>query len=511
MTPAAISLADLIERSGASLVSGDPKTPITSVHYDSRSVRPGGLFVALRGEYVDGHDFLEDARSRGAVAALVEPDRDATGFQALAAVNNTRRALSPVAARFYGNPGDSLGVVGVTGTDGKTTTGYLIDALLRSAGFRTGLIGTVAIRVANSVIEHDTRQTTPESLEVQRLLAGMREYRVNWAVIEATSHALALYRLDDCPFDIGVVTNVTREHLDFHGTIEAYRAAKARLIERVESSEDRPYPRGAVLNADDEGARIIGAKATTVPVTWFSVSDRSASLYADRVFVHSSGTTFDLHAGPDTVTVNLKLIGRYNVFNAMAAAGVGLILGMDLDAIGHGLESLSGVPGRMQRIDMGQPFNVIVDYAHSPASLEQTLDLARSVTDGRLIAVSGSAGERDQGKRPVQGEVSARMAEFSIFTSEDPRFEDPVQILRDIAAGAESAGGKQSVDFVIVENRRDAIELAIDSAQPGDTVLLAGKGHETCMIYGDLRVPWNEALEVSDALRRRGFHEADRE
>ena len=218
-----------------------------------------------------------------------------------------------------------------------------------------------------------------------------------------------------------------------------------------------------------------------------------------------------MHAGPDTVTVNLKLIGRYNVFNAMAAAGVGLILGMDLDAIGHGLESLSGVPGRMQRIDMGQPFNVIVDYAHSPASLEQTLDLARSVTDGRLIAVSGSAGERDQGKRPVQGEVSARMAEFSIFTSEDPRFEDPVQILRDIAAGAESAGGKQGVDFVIVENRRDAIELAIDSAQPGDTVLLAGKGHETCMIYGDLRVPWNEALEVSDALRRRGFHEADRE
>jgi UDP-N-acetylmuramoyl-L-alanyl-D-glutamate--2,6-diaminopimelate ligase len=409
-----------------------------------------------------------------------------------------------LAARFFGFPGNDLGVIGVTGTDGKTTTSYLIDAMLRSNGIRTGLVGTISVRIGESVVEHDTRQTTPESLEVQRLLADMRSASVQWAVLEATSHALALYRLNDCPFDIGVITNVTREHLDFHGTVEAYRQAKAGLIRRVEAGNDRPYPRSIIANLDDEGARSIAA-TSSIPVTWFSASDPNAQLYASQVEVHSEGTRFLLGAGDTSVQINLKLIGGYNVFNALAAAGAGIALGLSVDEVRHGLEALPHVPGRMQRVVAGQPFGVIVDYAHSPASLEATIRLVRKVTTGKVIVVSGSAGERDTGKRPVQGRISAELAEFSIFTSEDPRFEDPDLIIQEIAAGAEQIGATEGSDYVVIENRREAIDKAIDMARPGDTVLLAGKGHETCMIYEDKRVPWNEAGEAMQALRRHGY------
>jgi UDP-N-acetylmuramoyl-L-alanyl-D-glutamate--2,6-diaminopimelate ligase len=334
----------------------------------------------------------------------------------------------------------------------------------------------------------------------------MRGEQVDWAVLEATSHALALYRLNDVPFDIGVITNVTREHLDFHGSVEAYRAAKAQLIRRVESRTDRERPRAAVINLDDEGARAIGL-TSSVPVTWFSTRDPSANIFADEVLVHAAGTTFQMTAGHTSAPVDLKLIGSYNVFNAMAAAGVGFALGLDFDAVTSGLESLEHVPGRMQRIACGQPFSVIVDYAHSPASLEETLNLVREVTKGRVIVVTGSAGERDRGKRPLQGKISAELSDLAIFTSEDPRFEDPETIIREIAEGAESAGARNGVDFFEIENRREAIATAIDYAQPGDTILLAGKGHETCMIYENERIPWNEAGEAIKALHRCGFTE----
>jgi UDP-N-acetylmuramoyl-L-alanyl-D-glutamate--2,6-diaminopimelate ligase len=500
-----VPFTDLATAAGAHVVSGDPAVEITSVHYDSREVKPGGLFVALRGGYADGHDFLVDAQARGAIAALVAEEPDVEGFQCVAVADNTRRALSPLAARFYAHPGNDLGVIGITGTDGKTTTSYLVDALLRANGLRTGLIGTVAIRIADELVEHDTRQTTPESLDVHRLLSEMRDASVDWAVLEATSHGLALYRLDDCPFDVAVVTNVTREHLDFHGTIEAYRAAKARLLERAAAGADREHPSGAVINADDEGARSIVGSAGSLPVTWFSLRERDASVYGHTISPHQRGTRFVLSINGNEVDVDLKLMGSYNVQNALAAAGVGRILDFDLDAIRVGLESLSHVPGRLQRIESGQPFSVVVDYAHSPASLKETLTLLRNVTPGRVIAVFGSAGERDRGKRPVQGRVSAELSDFSIFTSEDPRFEDPDEIIREIAEGAKSAGAAEGRDFLCIEDRRTAIESAIDYAGDGDTVLLAGKGHEQCMIYGDQRIPWYESEEARRALAARGF------
>src|SRR5690606_31411537 len=288
-------------------------------------------------------------------------------------VPNTRAALPLVAATFFGRPAEALGIIGITGTDGKTTTSYLVDAMLRSAGYRTGLIGTIAVRVGDEIVDHDARQTTPESLDVQRLLAQMREARVDWAVLEATSHGLALHRLDECAFDVGVVTNITHEHLEFHGTIEEYRRAKARLLERVAGRGPRPYPGGVVLNRDDEGARAIAEAAGTAQVLWFSAKGAPADLQADDVQLAADGTSFRLRTPRGSVPVRLNLIGAYNVDNALAAAGVGHLLGLSPETIARGLESLAGVPGRMRRVDLGQPYTVIVDYAHTPDSLEKSL------------------------------------------------------------------------------------------------------------------------------------------
>lgn len=499
----------LVEALPVGRQGGDLDCEITDVCYDSRLAQPGSLFVALRGGYTDGHRFLDDARDRGAIAALVESwEPPLSRYEAAATVPDTRAALAQIAARFFRRPSNSLGMIGITGTDGKTTTSYIVDAMLRSAGKRTGMIGTIAVRIGDEIVDHDTRQTTPESLDVQRLLAQMRDAEVDWAILEATSHGLALHRLDECVFDIAVVTNITLEHLEFHGTIEAYRRAKAQLLERVAQRPVRPFPTAMVLNADDEGTRAIADAAGPGPVLWYSSHGRDADLRAEEVCTSATGTRFRLITPSGSAPVHLQLVGRFNVDNALAAAGVGHALGMSVEEIAAGIGSLDGVPGRLRRIDLGQPFTVLVDYAHTPESLEQTLTLARSLVPGRIIAVFGSAGERDRTKRPLQGAVSARLADFSIFTSEDPRFEDPDQIIAEIAAGARDAGAKAGEDYLCIEDRRSAIQAAIDRAQPGDAIILAGKGHEQCIIYGAERRPWDEAQEAMRALRERGYGDA---
>ncbi|CCF82834.1 UDP-N-acetylmuramoyl-L-alanyl-D-glutamate--2,6-diaminopimelate ligase [Nitrolancea hollandica] len=502
----AISLADLLTGIPTTRLAGDSTVLISNLCYDSRLAGPGSLFVALRGSYTDGHRYLRDARARGAHAALVESwEPEVAGFPAVVQVPSTRVALAPLAARFFGYPGESLNIIGVTGTDGKTTTAYLIDVMLRASGFRTGMLGTVAIRVGERVIEHDNRQTTPESLEVQRLLADMREAAVDWAVLEATSHGLALPRLDCCPFDIGVVTNITQEHLEFHGTVEEYRWAKARLLERVSAGSGRPGPRGAVLNADDEGARSIAPAAGPAPIVWFSSRGARAEIRATGIETGSDGTRFRLETPTGSAGVRLALIGQFNVDNALAAAGVGHLIGLSAGEIAEGIGSLESVPGRLRRVALGQPFEVIVDYAHTPESLEKTLRLVRGLVRGRVIAVFGSAGERDRVKRPLQGAVGARLADISIFTSEDPRCEDPEAIIAEISAGAEAAGAVEGRDYFRIEDRRAAIRAAIERAGPGDAVVLAGKGHEQCIIYGVERRPWDEAGEAMAALQGIGY------
>jgi UDP-N-acetylmuramoyl-L-alanyl-D-glutamate--2,6-diaminopimelate ligase len=506
MTEYQSTLSSLLAGIPAEHVRDEAGAVITSICYDSRLAEPGSLFVALRGGYTDGHRFLTAARERGAVAALVEEwSSEAAAFDAAAVVDDTRACLPGIAARFYRHPAQHLGIVGVTGTDGKTTTTYLLDSILRTAGYRTGLIGTVAVRVGDEVIEHDTRQTTPESLDVQRLLAQMRDAAVDWVAMEATSHGLELHRLDACPVDIAVVTNITREHLDFHGSIDAYRRAKARLLERVVASPGRPYGRGVVLNRDDEGAASIADYATGIETVWFSLRDRGADFFADEISVTARGTGFTLHGPGVSARVHLHLIGAYNVENALAAAAAAHLAGVDLQAAIRGLEALDSVPGRLVRVDRGQPFSVFVDYAHTPESIEKTIRLVRALVSGKLISVFGSAGERDRTKRPIQGEVSARLADFSVFTSEDPRYEDPDRIIAEIAEGAEAVGAIEGETFLRIEDRREAIRAALRNATSGDAVLLLGKGHERCIIYGQERRPWDEGQVAAEELTALGY------
>ncbi len=502
-----LPLRALVDRLPALRAAGNLDAAIADICYDSRQATPGALFVAMRGTYTDGHRYLEDARQRGAVAALVEAWSDALdGFEAAVQVEDSRAALARVAATFFAHPSSSLGVIGVTGTDGKTTTTFLIEAMLREAGCRTGLIGTVAIRVGEQVVEHDTRQTTPESLDLQRMLAEMRRAGTQWAVIEATSHGLAMHRLDCCAFDIAVVTNITHEHLDFHGTVEAYRRAKARLLEFVDERDPRrPYPHGVALNADDEGARSVAAFAGEAPLVWFGCRSSQADVRALDIRTRASGSEFELVTPGGSAPVHLKLLGRFNVENALAAAAAGHLLGLSPEQIARGLESLDHVPGRLRRIDAGQPFTVIVDYAHTPEALRRVLELVRGLVPGRLITVFGSAGERDRAKRPLQGAIAARLADLAVFTSEDPRYEDPHQIIAEIAEGARRAGAVEGRDYLRIEDRSLAVREAIRRARPGDAVLLLGKGHERCIIYGSERRPWDESAEAFAALAELGY------
>lgn len=476
----------LVLESDAAIVSG--------IVYDSRLVGPGDLFAALRGSDFDGHQFIRDAEQRGASAILVESPAPTALPQIQVA--DSRAALAAIAAEYYDHPSLHLGVIGITGTDGKTTTAYLVDHILRSAGATTGMVGTVAIRIGNREEYHSSRQTTPESSDIQQYLRQMVDASAAWAVLEATSHGLAMHRLDHVRFDIAAVTNITHEHLDFHGTVENYRRAKATLLRRV--AEVSGF---AVVNADDAGSRSIEHFAKGATIIRYSAAGRDADVRALDVHSTGTGNQFVVDAGVrGRAECTLPLIGEFNVANALCAAGVALAAGLELDAITAALATAPAVPGRMVRVEAGQPFSVVVDYAHTPGAIEKVLMLLRGLhPSGKLIAVFGSAGERDVEKRSLQGAVAARLADVTIVTSEDPRCEDPNAIIAQIAAGAEAAGAEAGKTLFCRTDRRDAIRLAIDLASPGDCVLLAGKGHEASIIWGREKLPWDEAA-VARAL-----------
>lgn len=502
-------LSDLVDGLDARVTIGDAHVDITGIEFDSRSVRPGGLFVAMRGGYTDGHHYLRQARAAGARAVVVEAPAETSelaGFDAIVSTADSRALLARLATRYYQQPSRSMTVVGITGTDGKTTTSHFVEAMCRHAGFSTGLIGTVAVRIGAATDLHESRQTTPESLHVQRYLAEMRDHGVDLAVVEATSHGLELHRLDGCEFDIGVVTNVTHEHLDFHGTIENYRRAKGGLLRRVAAARESGKRGIAIINADDEGARSLESDAAGCDLIRFSTSGAvSADVRGDLIVSHAAGSRFTLRTPGGSHPVEISLPGAYNVANAVAAASVGIALDLPLDVIAAGVESLRAVPGRMETVDEGQPFAVIVDYAHTPDAIRNVLREARSLAAGNVLVVFGSAGERDRAKRAVQGAVAVTDADFAVFTSEDPRFEDPDAIIAEIAVGAGQAGGRRGVDFECIEDRRQAIAAALERAGSGDVVVLAGKGHERSMIYGSDKRPWNEPAVASELLRELGY------
>lgn len=498
-------------------VSGPTDIVISSIAYDSREVRPGGLFIAYRGFHSDAHAFIPQALERGAAAVVYEdPAWDGRLPVPAVRVANARAALGPIAAAFHGYPGRSMRVVGITGTDGKTTTTYLTSVALEAGGHTTGFMGTVDFKIAGRRWSNDTRQSTPEAPEVQAMLREMAAAGCDYAVIEATSHSLAAgwNRLAGSDFDIAVLTNVTREHLDYHGTVEQYRRDKARLFEMLgeatggstQSSQLKTrIAKIAIVNADDPhhqmflGAAPAGAARLTYGVR------APADVGASAVRASRDGLAFHVATPWGSADLQLMLTGDFNVHNALAALTVALAEGVPLDAVAGALAAVPGVRGRMERVEQGQPFTVLVDYAHTPGSFEKLLAIVRPLTAGKLIAVFGSAGERDRDKRPLQGEIAARFCDLLVLTDEDPRLEDREAIIAEIAAGAERAGKREGSGYLRIPDRAAAIRAAFERAAPGDIILLLGKGHEGCIICGTEKVPWDEAGEARAALREMGY------
>lgn len=485
--------------------------PVRGVVNDSRRVRPGAIFVAVPGFHHDGHEFAAAAVAGGAAALIVE--RPVGGLDVPQLVVERSQLALPVAAAWWeGWPGREIGVVGVTGTDGKTTSTFLIAAMLAAVGQAAGLVGTVEIGVGGRRWPNEDRTTTPDPPELQALLRAMVEAGDRFAILEATSHGLALERVGEIAFDVGVVTNVTHEHLEFHGTHEAYRAAKRSLIERLALSPDNPekgWGKHAVLNRDDrwfdEFAAAARASAARV---WTYGADRQADLRVVSVEEDASHLTVGVGTPRWEGKLRLRLAGRFNVHNALAAAGVGEALELAPEAIRAGLESVAGVPGRMERIEMGQPFGVMVDYAHTPDSLQKVLDIVAPVAAARgggLIAVFGSAGERDVIKRPVMGRIAGERCRLVVVTDEDPRLEDRDAINRAIAEGAREAGRVEGRDLLVIADRQEAVNAALERAKPGDVVVLAGKGHEASIFYGTDKVPWDDREAARRALRALGY------
>ena len=490
---------------------------VSGVTNDSRAVRPGSLFVAVPGLHADGHDFVAAAETAGAAAALVEqPVSDVALPQLL--VNETRPALAAAAAWWYGDPSHELAVVGITGTDGKTTTSFLAVGALEAAGIRTGMTGTAATRIGGVQQANEEHATTPEAPALQAALRAMVRAGDAAAVIETTSHGLALARVDAIAYDVAILTNLTHEHLELHGTWEAYRDAKLRLFERLgrggqAATASRPKPRAwpptGIVNADDPsaGAFIGVAQEAGARILTYG-TDPAADIRATRVEEDQRRLRIAYDAPSGSATVDLQLVGRFNVHNALAVIALGEAIGLDPVAVRAGLASVPVVPGRMERVELGQPFGVIVDFAHSPASLQTVLDLLAPLAASRgggLIAVFGSAGERDTAKRPLMGRIAGERARIVVVTDEDPRGEDRMAILDAIARGAEAAGKRRDHDLLVIADRRAAIEAAIERARPGDIVLLAGKGHEQAIIGLDGPRPWDERAEAEAALRGAGY------
>jgi UDP-N-acetylmuramoyl-L-alanyl-D-glutamate--2,6-diaminopimelate ligase len=474
-------------------VDGVPAVDVSSVVSDSRAAGPGSLFCCIRGRVTDGHRYAADAVGAGAVALLVEEWLPIDVPQARVA--SVRSVLGPLAARFQGEPSFAMRTLGVTGTNGKTTTTYLIESIAAAAGDATGVIGTVGARIGDQPMPN--AHTTPEATDLQMMLAAMRDSGVATVAMEVSSHALDQHRVDGTHYTATCFTNLTHDHLDYHRTIDAYFESKARLFTPLFTH------RAAVHVGDAHGEELARrAAARELVVMRFAIDHAEADVTARRIELGPDGTTFELAAcNGRPVPVRTPLVGPFNVVNALAAATTALLAGFELDAIAAGLAAPLVVPGRMERIDAGQDFTVFVDYAHTPDALAAAITAARGVAGagGRVIVVFGCGGDRDRAKRPVMGEIAARAADLAIVTSDNPRSEDPVAILDDIVRGIPRG---RPVERVL--DRRAAIYDAVAAADAGDVVLVAGKGHEPGQIVGDRIEPFDDRTVAREAIEARG-------
>jgi UDP-N-acetylmuramoyl-L-alanyl-D-glutamate--2,6-diaminopimelate ligase len=500
-------LSDMVENIPVLEIRGDPRRAVTGIAYDSRDVKPGFLFVAMDGLHADGHGYIEDALRRGAAAILHSRPLSAdTGDAACIRVENPRTALSPLAAAFYGRPSRSIRVIGVTGTDGKSSTVWFITQLLGFLGRRAGFLSTVSFQTSDTIVKNPFRQSTPEASEIHGMLREMVEQGKEFAVIEATSHGLSsrMNRLGDVQFDAAVMTNVTHEHLEFHGSFEQYRSDKANLFRALSADavKEVPCPRFGVVYADDPSAGYFSG-AARVPVYSYSRSGK-ADLEARDVKTDITGTTFVMADRSGEAEARIAIPGIFWVENSLAAClAVALALEIPPLTLAAHLPRLRSVRGRMDYVDLGQPFAVIVDYAHTPGAFLKLFPWVRAHTRGRIIVVFGSAGERDNAKRPMQGKAAADHCDIVVITDEDPRGEDRIRIIEQVAAGCE--GKTRGEDLFLIPDRREAIRLAAATAKPGDTVLLLGKGHEGSIIGPGGPQAWDERTEAEASLRFLGY------
>lgn len=488
-------ISQLVRGLECEIVGEDCK--ISGLNYDSRKVQPGDVFFAIRGFKTDGHKYVEQAAANGAAAVVVDQ------FQVLDAqitqiiVPDTRAAMAKMAAAFFQFPSSRLKVIGITGTNGKTTTTYLIKAILEQAGYKVGLIGTIQTLIGSETFP--ATRTTPESLDLQALLAKMAAEGADYVVMEVSSHALELERTTSLEFDTAVFTNLTQDHLDFHHDFSHYFQAKAKLFANLALNSTKPK-KTAVVNFDDPYGLKMAAQSSA-PIFSYGI-DQNAQIQARDLEIKSSGMKYCLVTPFGTTELDINLTGRFNVYNTMAAAGACLAEGICLNDIKNGLESVQGVPGRFELVDCGQNFAVIVDYAHTPDSLTNVLQTARSFTPNRIIAVFGAGGDRDRAKRPLMGQAAARYSDYVIITSDNPRSEDPRQICSDIEQGI-LAENKTSPGFgyTIEVSRSKAIEMAIKMAVQGDTIVIAGKGHETYQEFEDYSLEFDDRAEAIRVLK----------
>jgi UDP-N-acetylmuramoyl-L-alanyl-D-glutamate--2,6-diaminopimelate ligase len=468
------------------------KNPIiTSIEMDSREVKKGSLFICVKGYTVDGHDYAEQAVKNGAAAIIAE--KDVPVDVPVIKVKDSRRAMAILADAFYGQPTHKLHLIGVTGTNGKTTTTYLIDQIFQAYGKKTGLIGTIQMKIGNETFE--TKNTTPESLTLQKVFHQMLEKGVETAVMEVSSHALDMGRVHGCDFDVAVFTNLTQDHLDYHETMEKYLQAKGLLFAQLGNRYNHQKPKFAVLNSD-EPASSVYKRMTAAHIITYGI-DHDSDIIAKNIVMTSNGTSFDLVTPTEKVKMNIQLIGRFSVYNVLAAVAASLASGVPLDVIVDALEKTKGVPGRFEVVNVGQKFTVIVDYAHTPDSLENVLKTIQQFAKGKIYTVVGCGGDRDRTKRPIMANIAVTYSDKAIFTSDNPRTEDPMQILKDMEADLEKT------NYCSIVDRKKAIEYAVSLAKEEDVILIAGKGHETYQIIGKDIFEFDDRKVAAEAIKER--------
>ncbi|MBO4562274.1 MAG: UDP-N-acetylmuramoyl-L-alanyl-D-glutamate--2,6-diaminopimelate ligase [Clostridia bacterium] len=481
-------LSKLIENTGFKLVNTDGDIDVARIEYDSRRVKPGEMFACVVGTFKDGHDFAGGAVANGASVLLVERELPFTVPQVIAP--NSRRAMAQLAEKLYGYPAKELRMIGVTGTNGKTTTTYMVKSIAEKCGLKVGLIGTIRNIIGDRVIS--TQRTTPESTELQKILRMMADEGVDLVVMEVSSHSLDQERVYGIDFEIGGFTNLTQDHLDYHKTFDNYLAAKKKLFERSAF---------AVVNADDPYSEKL-LEGLSVPRMTYAVRE-PADIYANDIEICVRDVEFDMTTPEGSAHIAVPIPGLFNVFNAMLAAGICLRLGFPIEKIAEGLSDVSGVTGRMEALPTeGFPFSVILDFAHTPDGLINLLTSVREFAKGRVISVFGCGGDRDHAKRPIMGEAAGRYSDFCVVTSDNPRTEDPMAIIGNVLDGV----NKTAVEYVVIQNRREAIRYALTHARPDDVVVLAGKGHETYQEIMNVKYPFDEKVVVAELLdeMRRG-------